>query len=282
MGVLEYQEKVARGSFDFPIEFYYLDAHHPRFRMPTHWHKEYEIIHIVKGGFSFDIGAESGQARAGDTLFVGSGLFHAGIPQDERCVYACVVFDLSQMTGGNKILASVVSGDITVSTRLPGGNSELAGIMQKLQDALSGQEPGFELNVQGLLYQLFSVIVRRRCYKRNTSPADGQARLNRLKSALSLIEQEYASPITLEQLARAAQMSPKYFCHFFKQMTQYTPIEYLNRRRIEAACYRILSGWQSMTELTYECGFSDLSYFIRVFKRIVGVTPKQYALTRRA
>ncbi len=77
-------------------------------------------------------------------------------------------------------------------------------------------------------------------------------------------------------------MSPKYFCHFFKQMTQYTPIEYLNRRRIEAACYRILSGWQSMTELTYECGFSDLSYFIRVFKRIVGVTPKQYALTRRA
>ena len=90
------------------------------------------------------------------------------------------------------------------------------------------------------------------------------------------METGYAGAVTLATLADAAGMTPQYFCTFFQQMTGRSPIEYLNGHRIEVACAQLSLGNYSITDLAYECGFNDLSYFIRVFKRYKGVTPKQY------
>ena len=286
MKLLEYHEKRARGSCDFPVEFHSINNQHLRYRMPFHWHQEYEIIYVTNGIFRYEIGAESGCAYPGDILFIHSGIFHAGVPQGDNDEYTCIVFDFDQLSGkgnpvNNQMLESIMNGDVRVSTCLPKENSEFTSIVEQLSDLMANRRPGFELNVQGLLYQLFGEIIYNCCYERNVPAVDSQARLNRLKNAISLIEQNYSSAITLEQLAAVAEMSPQYFCHFFKQITQFSPIEYLNRHRIEVACYHLKSGWQNMTELTYECGFNDLSYFIRVFKKITGITPKKYAAMYR-
>ena len=55
------------------------------------------------------------------------------------------------------------------------------------------------------------------------------------------------------------------------------PVEYLNFFRVESACERILKAEESITEIAFLCGFSDFSYFIKVFKKYKGVTPSQYA-----
>ena len=84
------------------------------------------------------------------------------------------------------------------------------------------------------------------------------------------------SQVTLNQMAEAASMSPKYFCRFFYQMTRHTPIEYLTMQRIEYACYALSTTDEPVTSIALSCGFNDLSYFIRTFKRYKGVTPRQY------
>ena len=71
-------------------------------------------------------------------------------------------------------------------------------------------------------------------------------------------------------------MSPKYFCRFFSEMTHQTPMDYLNRQRIEQACYELSTTGDSITDIAYRNGFNDLSYFIRTFKKYKGTTPGKY------
>jgi AraC-like DNA-binding protein len=77
-------------------------------------------------------------------------------------------------------------------------------------------------------------------------------------------------------MAKAAGMSSKYFCYFFKEMTGKTPVEYLNGFRVEKASRKLLYSDLSVTEIAYLCGFNDLSYFIKTFKRQKGVSPAKF------
>ena len=93
---------------------------------------------------------------------------------------------------------------------------------------------------------------------------------------VTLDEKNYANPITLQELSASVSMSPKYFCRFFSEMTHQTPVDYLNRQRIEEACLQLAATDDSITEIAYRNGFNDLSYFIRTFKKYKGMTPGKY------
>ena len=79
----------------------------------------------------------------------------------------------------------------------------------------------------------------------------------------------------LEQLSTLCNMNIHYFCKFFKKITDETPMGYIQRYRIEMGCEFLLSG-MSVTDTAYACGFNDTSYFINIFKKHMGITPKQY------
>ena len=71
-------------------------------------------------------------------------------------------------------------------------------------------------------------------------------------------------------------MNPKYFCRFFRQITLRTPIDYLNYYRIECAREQLAATDASITEVALGCGFNDISYFTKTFKKYMGLTPRQY------
>ena len=97
-----------------------------------------------------------------------------------------------------------------------------------------------------------------------------------MKNVLTYIRNNYGEPITLDELAAVAGMSPRYFCRAFAALTGRTPIAYLNYYRIECACERLTLTDKSVTEIAFSCGFNDMSYFSRVFKQLKGTTPTAY------
>lgn len=279
MQLLQYKENRERGSFGFPIELYHIDCHHPQYVMSYHWHLEYELIRVLEGEFDYVVDDLRGTAQAGDLLFLRGGLLHAGTPRD--CVYECIVFDMGLLYKQGEpalpVLQALSDHQLEVRVCMPREDGEIHEVANKLFDVLGQKEAGYQLVTQGLLYQLFGIIVARHYYEE--VPAEGwgaQRKMTQLKKALAVIETQYAGPITLDELADAAGMTPKYFCRFFSDMTGYTPINYLNYHRIEVAAFQMAAGRHSVTEIAYECGFNDLSYFIRVFKKYKGMTPKRY------
>ena len=98
-----------------------------------------------------------------------------------------------------------------------------------------------------------------------------------IKKAQQYIEAHYHKSITLNDVARLIGLSPCYFSRTFSQLTGSTFQVYLTRVRIGEA-KRLLTNYKfGLQEIATQVGYEDVSYFIRVFKRIVGFTPRQYA-----
>lgn len=77
-------------------------------------------------------------------------------------------------------------------------------------------------------------------------------------------------------MAKQANMSQKYFCVYFKEMTRKTPIEYLILHRVECAAKKLRATDESIFDIALSCGFNDLSYFIKTFKKVKGITPAKF------
>ena len=97
-----------------------------------------------------------------------------------------------------------------------------------------------------------------------------------LRPVLAYIQEHFADPITIEELARLSHLSKSYFMSCFKQTFGLGAVEYLTQLRIKAACEALRSTTQSVSEIAYDNGFRNLSNFNRQFRSKVGCTPQMY------
>lgn len=280
----DYKEHRQHGTYDFPFAFYHVDPSHQRYNMPYHWHTEYEIIRIINGEFLLTLNDKKINILKNQIIFIHDGVLHGGIP--ENCVYECIVFDMKSLFRENNVfgrqIQNIIKHRIMVAPLLPADSYGLQNICHSLFEAMAKKEPGYELITLGSLFHLIGIVIENELFDNSeVNTPKIQQRLDQFKNVLAIIEQEYAGTLTLNQLSRAAGMSSKYFCRFFRDMTQRTPIDYLNYFRIESSCELIVSTNDSITDIALNCGFNDLSYFIKTFKRYKGITPKQYALQFR-
>lgn len=94
--------------------------------------------------------------------------------------------------------------------------------------------------------------------------------------ARKYLEQSYARKLSIEQIANAAGLSVSHFCRIFKRITSCTPIEYLNRLRVQRAQLLLISREFRINEIAYSVGFGSVPHFNRIFKQISGISPGRY------
>lgn len=101
----------------------------------------------------------------------------------------------------------------------------------------------------------------------------------RFAEILGWVSLHYAEPFSLTELAERFSYNPKYLSALFKKFTGKTAKECLIERRINYAKKLLQSGTDSVKQVAHAAGFSDEYYFMRVFKKEVGMTPKNYRKT---
>ena len=97
----------------------------------------------------------------------------------------------------------------------------------------------------------------------------------RIQKVFHWVEEHYSKEIKVEQVAKEVNLSPIAFSRWFKQETGETFINYVNDQRIYHSKNLLLKG-RNVSESCFSCGFNNLSYFNRVFKKRVGCSPKDY------
>lgn len=279
MHYLRYKEIKNRGTTAFPVGYYHVNQTHPQYAMPYHWHDELEFIHVLEGNFNVSINENSYAAMPRDFLIVNSGSLHGGIPN--ACVYECLVFPCGLMSGkifSSPFLDKLDMQELTLNEYYPAmENEKLHQLMDALFQMARETGTGQELTVIGILNQIMGYLCARGLY----APSDKMdvskhKNIYLLKNVLKYIENNFSRKIELNTLARLAGMSPNYFCRLFFEMTSRTPIDYVNYYRIERACYQLANTERSITEISLACGFNDLSYFIKTFKKYKGRSPLRY------
>ena len=97
-----------------------------------------------------------------------------------------------------------------------------------------------------------------------------------IRRALRFMTDNYSEHLELAQVARAVQLSPSYFSTLFRQVVGVSFREHLCRIRVEESKRLLLSTDYSLTDIAVAMGFPDQSYYCKVFKRIVGLTPSKF------
>lgn len=298
-----YRQKRQHGTSEFPVAYFYFPTTDSADTIPLHWHPECELIHVIEGTMDISLDGTLYHVPADNYFLIYGEYFHNA--DIANCIQETIVFSSDRLFS-EWPLCRKEREELDNRTRFLkpflSSSPALHAICQELFGTLGGSQmqslsptalssdsfdvaaladdslsAGNRFRIIGLLYQLFGTLFAEGHYAEAPAGQLSGKSMQKLKSALSYMEEHLAEPVTLDDLAHAAGLNAKYLCRLFKSATLSTPMEYLNRCRIDHACQLLLTTDETVTQIAFRCGFNDTSYFIRLFKRYKNQTPSAYA-----
>lgn len=174
-------------------------------------------------------------------------------------------------------LADAISGrTVEVLPQFVTPDSSLYGLGLALKGALGASTSGDRLYVDAVITAISARLLRNYSNLVLHQPIPNGLPAYQLEKTVEYIHAYLDRNISLAELADIARISPNYFLTLFKQSTGLTPHQYLIHQRIERAKVLLLKRDRAISEIACGLGFSHQSHFTRHFKRLVGMTPKQF------
>ena len=157
------------------------------------------------------------------------------------------------------------------------GNCPLYQAMQRFVVALSGKRTVD----RGLreLYLTECFLLLSTWNRKETGDIVGSSTFGSIWSVKDLaayIDTHYEDQFGLDELAGRCQLNPSYLSLCFKQEIGIPLFEYINQARIKKACSLLKNTKRPVTEIAFEVGYNNITFFNRYFKRITGMTPREY------
>lgn len=288
MNISEYQnyhEVKAHTTEEFPYNTYLCSIPLDFPSVPLHWHTELELIVIKKGRGFVSVDLHKRELLAGDIVFIRPGQLHS-IEQysTSSMEYENIILKPDLLFSGETDLCAVrfllplINGTLPSVTFITPSLSCYNAISECIRqiDLLCGTRPeGYQLGVKSQLFQFFFLLVSNQKNKETTSVA-GSKSLEKMKTILKYVEEHYEEPMTVEQMAGLVYYSKSHFMKFFKAHMGTGFIEYLNDYRLTMAERLLRTSDSSVLEIAGKCGFDNLSYFNRIFKRKYGQSPGKW------
>lgn len=257
------------------------------FQSPFHSHPEFELVYILESHGKRIIGNSVESFESGDMVFLGDDIPHVWLNDEifykginslkakamviyfSRDLFGNSFYELPEAQEVKKFLSQGVKGvSITGQT-----NAMIAKKMEKLL-----KKKGFEV-VMGLIEILFLLskskdlrYINDDCY---VSVSD-ENKNDRLAAVFQYVKTNYKEEISLDEISKIANLTPTSFCRMFKSKTKKAFVEYLNEIRVSNACKYLIETDLGISEIAYECGYKTASNFNKLFKKLIGTTPKEY------
>lgn len=246
---------------------------HPRV---MHAHEDFvEVILICSGISEYLIHDKKQYIRPGDLLIYNSGVVHDEIsgPDIEIGSY-CVAIGGLHMPGLRE--NALIRDDAGYIFPTGGSFEAMQTICEMMFHSLSSGELRAEAFCHSLMHALLVKVL---------AVADGKGAADETEvdepHILGLrikeyIDKHYMEPITLQSMGNALHISPYYLSHVFKQMSGYSPVQYLLRRRIGEAQTLLITTDLPITRIAEMVGYDTQSYFNLQFTKNVGMPPKRF------
>ncbi len=159
--------------------------------------------------------------------------------------------------------------------------SKAVNLVFSLHEELENQSEGFEDSAI-MYFKLLLIDICRQALRSGIKPSvkANSGRVSRLEKLRRFIDANYHDDQNLDVLAKMVKMNKAVLCREFKKYTGKTVFSYLLERRIQAAMLKLSATEEKIISIAFECGFNDLSFFNRTFKRFTGSTPSSYRKTK--
>jgi len=246
-----------------------------------HWHENIELLYFIKGEAVIKCNSLELSAKKGDLIVVNSNDLHQGCcVSDEDVEYYCIIFDTSMFQSRHvdacetKYIGPLSQNRILFKNKIE-KDKEVARCIHSFVKEYEAKQIGYEMALKATIYQLLVLLLRNHVQLVLSSKEYNirMKNLDRFNNILEFIENNYSEKITIDQLCAMVNMSRFHFCRVFKSITEEPLGEYLNLLRINKAEALLKDGAVNVTEAAMSCGFDDMNYFSRMFKRYKKVAP---------
>jgi AraC-like DNA-binding protein len=258
----------------------------PHFYNHLHQHPEIQVTLIQKGTGILVAGNYVGRFAPTDVFVIGSNQPHVFRSDDiyfkdsPGCLSTSVFFDANTLGADFWKMKEVNTfrsffADSSGGYKLGGDAAELA--MAALEE-LPGCR-GLDKIIQFL--KLVKGLGMKTDLQPLASHTGGRSlegvTAQRMKNIMEFTFNESHRLITLKEVSDIAHLTPEAFCKYFKMHTRKTYINFLNEIRVNHACRLLMeSADETINNICYQCGFNNLANFNRVFKKVTGLSPRDY------
>ena len=155
---------------------------------------------------------------------------------------------------------------------------DVARLAERAEQECRLKMPLFETVVRAHAQELIVILIRalRSAVHAQSRETAEEARRRIISQVVAYLHNFYHHPLSLEEIAQVAGLSPNYFCEVFKQHVGQTVISYLNDLRIDAARQMLRTTDKPIAQIARAVGFRSVYYFSRLFKRLCGISPSAY------
>ncbi len=278
-----YHEKKHHGDPDFPYNTYLCTIPLDFNSVPLHWHDEMEVIAVKKGQGFVSVDLQRYGVQAGDIVVLSPGQLHAieqNVPHTME--YENILFSLSMLIGDRAdictthFFAPVQQHTLHLPTMIhpdmPCYTAVYASVSKA--DALCTMLPrGWQLGIKAALFDLWLALIS--CATEKPT-AHTDKSLDKMKEILAFVGAHAAEKITIERIAAQSGYSASHFMKFFKNVMGISFVDYLNEMRLTTAARMLTASAEPVISIAAACGFENVSYFNRLFKRKYQKTPAAY------
>ena len=232
------------------------------------WHENLEMIYVVNGRLQVSSNEKKTIAGSGELAIINSNNIHfMQALEDSR--YIVLIVDRGFCLS-NHFDTSAITFESHVS------DNEISVLFEKIaQDYKNDALPYHVPVMRATILTVLSLLLSRHVASDVEIHKESNL-LSSIKKALGYIHTEYARHLSLDEIASVAGISKYYFAREFLRVTGLSFITYLNAFRCEKAKILLLEEKCNIESVAYSVGFASASYFNRIFKKVVGMSPSDY------
>ncbi|MGN0266949.1 MAG: AraC family transcriptional regulator [Lachnospiraceae bacterium] len=253
-------------------------------RSLCHWHDDMEFIRIHEGNMCYWINGKNILLKEGDCLIVNSRQMHYGYSyRKEDCDFTCILLhpDLlpEQPLLRKKLIDPLILNAGFEYLHCNTSDTAAFSIRQYLDMIIEmekEQRRAYELQIAGVMGLLFGELIRHPTMNTDLTLAEQDPDTVIHQNMISYIYRHYPEKIGLSDIAEAGNVCRNKCCQIFKIYTGQSPIEFLNRYRLEVSRNLLGNKDLSILEIALRCGFNHSSYYSKLFFRAYQCTPTEY------
>ncbi len=231
----------------------------------VHWHENPEILYFIDGSALVRSDETEIEANEGDIIIIRNNHIHSVLPLSDVCEYYCMIPDSS---------FKKMVGNIPEKTQDP----EIIELYKKIIENYTERPEYSDQAIKGYLTVMFSLLSRNYSSEAKSESHNANPKLEAVKRTISFITENFQKEISVDDICKAVGLSKYYLCHIFKEITGQTILKHLNYTRCRHARFLLHSGDYTVSQSALMSGFSNMSYFTKVYTSVFGKKPSLHLI----
>lgn len=279
------QEITAMGNALFPIQAFFNDLDQmPTKEIPWHWHEQIELIYMQQGSANIQVQQDQFILEEHMGLFINTNMLHSISKVQDSCIfYSFVCSPTFICDNPTSLIYLNYVQPLLQSKHIPYiqlcsnhmWQSEAIHHMYSSFELYESAMYGYELLIREHFTHLWYLLVTNHDITHHIN-AQESSDSKRIKQMINYIHTSYKNSISLACISQSANISTREALRCFHNTLHCSPITFLLQHRVASATILLQNTNLTITEIAQSCGFENSSYFTRVFKRFMGLTPTYY------